>query len=179
MASIVGDEIRGLPISDLVAGPLLAAADAQGKLANMTAEFIQRVGMSNGVVNTVQFKYHNKDSRGSNVENQLDVPLLSIVNVPNLAVKRAEVDFTMEVKQQCVDKDSKDMSGNLSASVGWGPFSMKMSGSVATKSEHTRSTDKSAKYDIKVEARDDGMPEGLARVLDMLAANIANPAHKA
>ena len=59
--------------------------------------------------------------------------------------------------------------------VGWGPFSLdvKVHGSVSSKSEHTRTSDNSAKYDVKVIARDDGMPEGLKRVLDMLNTAIA------
>jgi len=56
-----------------------------------------------------------------------------------------------------------------------GPFSLdvKVHGSVSSKSEHTRTSDNSAKYDVKVIARDDGMPEGLSRVLDMLNSAIA------
>ena len=49
-----------------------------------------------------------------------------------------------------------------------------MTASVTTnkKSESVRSTDNSAKYDVHVEARDDGAPEGLMKVLDILNAAI-------
>lgn len=173
----IGSEFSGLPIEELVSAPLLAAANSQAKLAALTADFIQKVGVkSDGSVNTVNFAY-TTSTNGQQSTNTIAVPLLSIVNVPGLAVKRAEVEFTMEVKTQAIDKDAKDATLSVSAGCSWAPFSCKIHGSVTTKSEHTRSTDKSAKYDVKVEARDDGMPEGLARVLDMLAANIANPAH--
>jgi hypothetical protein len=46
-------------------------------------------------------------------------------------------------------------------------------GSVANHSENSRSSDNSAKYDVKVVARDDGPPEGLMKVLDMLNDAIA------
>ena len=44
---------------------------------------------------------------------------------------------------------------------------------VSTAKEHTRSTDKSAKYHVEVHALDEGMPEGLSRVLDILQSAIA------
>ena len=49
---------------------------------------------------------------------------------------------------------------------------MKASVSSQSKSESTRKTDNSAKYDVHVEARDDGPPEGLMKVLDILNASI-------
>jgi hypothetical protein len=50
-----------------------------------------------------------------------------------------------------------------------------MTASVSTnkKSESVRQTDNSAKYDVHVEARDDGAPEGLMKVLDILNSSIA------
>jgi hypothetical protein len=39
---------------------------------------------------------------------------------------------------------------------------------VATHKENTRSSDNSAKYHVAVHAEDKGMPEGLARVMDIL-----------
>ena len=53
---------------------------------------------------------------------------------------------------------------------GWGCFSatVHVEGSVATHKENTRSSDNSAKYHVQVLAEDTGMPEGLARVLDIL-----------
>jgi hypothetical protein len=53
---------------------------------------------------------------------------------------------------------------------GWGCFSatVHVEGSVAAHKENTRSSDNSAKYHVQVLAEDTGMPEGLARVLDIL-----------
>ena len=61
------------------------------------------------------------------------------------------------------------------ASVGWGPFSLKVhvEGSVASHKENTRESDQSAKYHVAVRAEDKGMPEGLARVLDIMNSAIA------
>ena len=44
--------------------------------------------------------------------------------------------------------------------------------SVSTSKETTRNTDNSAKYSVHVEARDDGPPEGLSKVLEILSGLI-------
>jgi hypothetical protein len=66
-------------------------------------------------------------------------------------------------------------SASLDASVNWGVFSAKVhiQGSVATHKENTRTSDNSAKYSVAVHAEDKGMPEGLARVLDILQSAAA------
>ena len=59
--------------------------------------------------------------------------------------------------------------------MGFGPFkaSVTVSGSVSSHKENTRSSDNSAKYHVEVHAVDDGMPEGLARVMDILQSAVA------
>jgi hypothetical protein len=107
----------------------------------------------------------------------LSVPFLSVVNVPALMVKNVDIVFDMEVKSSESHKDDTSMEASLDATakVGWGPFSaeVKIHGAVSAHQENTRSTDRSAKYHVQVQARDDGMPEGLSRVLDILQKAIA------
>jgi hypothetical protein len=183
----IADQFKGLPMSDLISQPLLAAAKAQGQLSNITQQFIKDVGLEdtgNGSLSARQvnfaFKSPVTDSKGNTTleDNQLAVPLLSIVNVPNLSVKKATVDFTMEVKSSSRDTTSSQTDANVSTTAKykswWSPVSVEMTASVSTsnKSESVRTTDNSAKYDVHVEARDDGAPEGLMKVLDILNASI-------
>ena len=44
--SVIGNEFSGLPIADLIGGPLKAACDAQVRLATATANFINTVGFN-------------------------------------------------------------------------------------------------------------------------------------
>jgi len=98
--------------------------------------------------------------------------MLAILRTPNLFVTEVDIDFTMEVKSSTSSKDSSSSSASVSASasVGWGPFSasVEISGSVASSKENTRSSDNSAKYNVRVRAEDRGPSEGLMKVLDML-----------
>ena len=183
----MSDQFGGLPMDQLIGGPLKAACDSQVQLAKATADFIQNVGLetdSNGVVKarTVDFTYTKPVNDGAGgyteVTNQLDVPILAILNTPSLQVKEVEVDFTMEVKSSTSEKSSRDYEAAMDTHVkaGWGPVSVdvKIHGSISAKSENTRSSDNSAKYNVKVIARDDGMPEGLKRCLDIVQSAIAD-----
>jgi len=204
----MGDQFKGLPMGDLIGGPLMAACDAQVRLANATAAFIQQIGFrpktSTAVdpsnpdavvpfnpgdmeVRTVQFKF-TRPAANQTVDGKpsptiltedvsLEVPLLAIVKIPSLAISTVDITFDMEVKNSERTSEIDESKGSFSAdaSVGWGPFSLRVhvEGSVSTHKENTRQTDQSAKYHVEVRAEDKGMPEGLARVLDLMNTAIA------
>ncbi len=188
MADIVNmsEQFKGLPMSDLIGGPLVAACEAQVTLAKAAASFIDEVGMNTAAdgsktARTVDFSMNRPSTQqdGTIVQEsvELSAPLLAIVNVPSLSVKNVTIDFEMEVKSSFSAKESSDKSASVeaSASGGWGPVkaSVKISGSVSSHKESTRSSDNRAKYTVHVEARDDGPPEGLSRLLDMMAEAVA------
>lgn len=187
----MASQFKGLPMGDLIGGPLTAACDAQVRLANATADFIKHVGFMppnasdpDGVgptrVANFGFKRFAPDPADASktVEQQveLNVPLLAIVKVPSLSITKVDITFDMEVKSSFASKESSDTSGKLAADMkfGWGLLSatVHVEGSVATHKENTRSSDNSAKYHVQVLAEDTGMPEGLARVLDILHSAI-------
>ncbi|QDQ86230.1 DUF2589 domain-containing protein [Alcaligenaceae bacterium SJ-26] len=196
---VMGNQFRGLPMDDLIGGPLMAACDAQVKLANATANFIKVIGFlppasatddpkAVGNVRNVTFKFDRPApvvNEGKSVATgaqametvELQVPLLSVVKVPSLAIETVDITFDMEVKNSESMRETSDKTGSLEANakVGWGVFSasVKIAGSISSHKENTRSTDQSAKYHVEVHARDTGMPEGLARVLDMMAQSVA------
>ena len=96
----ISEQFKGLPMEDLIGAPLIAAANAQGKLANLTKNFIQEVGADeNGKIRNVNFTYgktYKKSPKSDDIEEvdkTLTVPLLAIVNIPSLSVKKVNVDF--------------------------------------------------------------------------------------
>jgi hypothetical protein len=191
----MSDQFQGLPMGDLIGGPLNAAADAQVKLAQSTANFINRVGFSTDLTRSpperkmryVDFEFERpKELPGTGSppgaptvvaeKVKLTVPLLSIVPVPNLQVDTVDVTFDMEVKSSTSHKDSQDLEVGWDAKIqaGYGPISasVEVNGKVATHQENTRSSDNSAKYHVAVHATNHGMPEGLQRVWDIMASSI-------
>lgn len=187
----MSSQFKGLPMGDLIGGPLTAACDAQVKLANATANFIKHIGFMPppdsdkdgvGQTRTAHFAFTrpvadpNDPSKMLEESVSLDVPLLAIVKIPSLSITKVDITFDMEVKSSFMAKESEDKTGKFSADIkaGWGPVSVSvhLEGSVATHKENTRSSDNSAKYHVQVLAEDGGMPEGLARVLDILQTSI-------
>lgn len=174
----IGEQFAGLDMEQLIGGPLTAVAGASTMLANSTADFIKHVGFdSTGKLRTAAFGYQkhtvNEDGTSNLDEMKVDVPILSIVPIPNLQVDEVNILFDMEVKESSMDKSSRDLNVGFSGSARFGPVKIKVSGSVSAHKESTRSTDNSAKYHVDVRATNHGTPEGLARVLDMMAANVA------
>lgn len=204
MAELVNmsDQFQGLPMDTLIGGPLTAACDSQLKLARATADFIKVIGFlpptkaqlekdenAVGATRTASFKFKRPielpQKPGSGPQTpaigeeqvELEVPLLAIVNVPNLSITSVDVTFDMEVKSSFETKMSADeeMALQAEAKIGYGCFSAKVSvqGKVSSHQEMTRKSDNSAKYHVAVHAEDKGMPEGLARVMDILHTSVA------
>lgn len=186
----IADQYKGLPMGELIGSPLTAACDAQIRLAKATADFIQTVGFdvdasgNPGATRQVNFNFkrptaNTNSADGTFYEEQveLSVPLLAIVKVPNLSITKVDIVFDMEVKSSFASKEqnSAQAAASGTASVGFGPFkaSVTVSGSVSSHKENTRTSDNSAKYHVEVHAVDDGMPEGLARVMDILQSAVA------
>lgn len=174
----VAEQFAGLQMDMLIGAPLTAAADASVQLANSTADFINKVGFDNeGNVRKVAFGYQklsmNEDGTSNLDDLKVDVPILAIVPIPNLQVDEVNILFDMEVKESVKSESSTDVGSSFSASAGFWAVKARVSGSVSAHNSNTRSTDNSAKYHVDVRATNHGTPEGLARVLDMIAANVA------
>ena len=185
----IASQFSALPMEDLIGGPLQAAATAQGKLASITSDFITSVGLEDTgggklAARTVDFKYQKPIKTSTTAtdgtvtetwdkqEMDLQVPLLTIVKAPNLQVKEVNVTFDMEVKASSASQTSAQQDASVSASwKGWGA-KVAFHGSVSNKQESQRSSDTSAKYHVDVKAIDEGAPEGLMKVLDILGEAI-------
>lgn len=173
----IANQFKGLPMESLIGGPLQAACDAQVQLAKAEANFINEVGLiadadGNYTTRTVDFVATRPATlpSGEIIEETISIqaPILAIVPIPALLVDEVDIKFNMEVKNSSEDKSSVDAKATVAAKAGWGPYAVKISGSVASHKESTRKTDNSAKYDVHVHAKQMDAPEGLMRILDHL-----------
>lgn len=178
--SFVNQGLAGIPIDHLIGSPLIAAARAQGMLAQITSDFIRDIGLQdNGSGGfeavSVEFSFDN----GQTTKN-IKVPLLCIVNVPSLSVKNVNIHFSMQISATTTDKSQFNAQASVSAKFGGrlSPYSVSVQGSVSTSKERTRSTNQSATYEVTVEARDDGPPEGLAYMMDLLKKLVRDPSEE-
>lgn len=172
----IAEQFAGLDMDQLMGAPLRAAVDASLQLAESTADFIRKVGFDQeGKVRTVAFGYQRHgvtpDGTGRLEEMQVNVPLLAVVPVPNLQVDEVNLLFDIEVKQSERRDSSMELSAGASGRLG--ALKVGITGSVSAHQANTRSTDNSAKYHVDIRAANHGTPEGLARVLDLIAANMS------
>ncbi len=109
---------------------------------------------------------------------EMEVPLLALVKIPSLNITTVDISFDMEVKSSFSTSSKLDAEASMKTGItaGYPPFvsaHVSIQGSVSCHKENTRSSDNSAKYHVEVHAEDKGMPEGLARVMDILQTAIA------
>jgi hypothetical protein len=188
----IANQFSGLDMEMLIGGPLKAACDAQVRLSHATADFINSIGFYTDASGQVQPRQANfvyyKPVITTTTDNSttppttstsyqasqmtLTVPFLALVKVPSLSIKTVDITFDMEVKETSTDTSGSASSLTVDASASYGgrlfKASIDIKGSISSHQEHTRSTDNSAKYHVELHAADDGPPEGLMRVLDML-----------
>lgn len=177
----IADEFKGLPMEALILAPLKAAIEADGFACEKTIQFVREVCLSKRddgsyVANMVEFQMNElveqEDGTVKNRTSSMQMPLITILEPPMLRVQDVDISFSMEVKTQAIDKSSTKAEASISGKAGFGWWSVKISGSVSHQREHTRSTDKSAKYDIKVKAAPAKPSEGFSRLMDIFAQNV-------
>lgn len=182
----ISDNFTGLPIGLLICQPLIEVAKGQAELCNVYLDQLFRLAfktmpnLEKGEAvetRTVKFKLNRMvvdatsgDTKPVTVE--VESPLLALVPVPAFTMEEATVNFTMEVKDSTSDKltqsDESTLQSSLSA---WG-FSTTISGKVTTSRENTRTSDKTAKYDIYARAAQQPAAEGMAKLSSIFASVI-------
>lgn len=172
----ISDEMRGIPIEYLIASPLMAAARSQIALAEAMTEFIMKIGFEKDKTKLIEFDLERPvQMPEGGVEKQtihVEAPLLGIVPIPALLIDDVSINFSLEIHSHSESKSSTDASVKAEASGGWGFGNFSMSASVSTHRENTRSTDKTAKYDFHVQARQQPPTEGMSKLSDIFASCI-------
>jgi hypothetical protein len=160
-----------LPISGLIAAPFEAAVETQARLAQSIVDYVTEVGLEkdkngNNHVRDMSFVMQRTAEKEAKMENlTVHAPLLALVPVPNLAIEEMNIDFQMEVTS--IDRITEKQRDNADEE-----SRIVVAGKVSSTAEHTRETNQSAKYQIQVKARKQTQPEGLSRLLDILAATV-------
>lgn len=193
MANSIANQFKGLPIEELIVSPLVGMAKGQARLNDVTWKYIQEVGFDTKDGKSIPRALDVEINRYVQVEGaaepelqtlQSKVPLLPLIPLPSLAITQADIQFTMEVQQHDTHTDSSEsetsVDVNASYKSWWGfKVESKLHGKVTNKSENTRKTDNTAKYDVKVHAEQLPATEGMLKLSDalitMIEPVVANP----
>ena len=182
MPNEIVSDLSSIPFDRMIGGPLSACIDAQEQAALSTVNFIDRVGFdpkNPGHVVNVDFTYKRE---GTDV--QLSVPLLTIVPIPFISIDTVNISFKAALKsissEDAVDVDRQSSYDSTNSRyLGVGSYLRTaevqrtvMRGSVSTKKDSVATQNSvysiEANVDINVIARQESMPGGLAKVLEML-----------
>lgn len=189
-SQVATNALQAIPFGSIIGGPLKACIEAQAMAAQTSWQFIQEVGL-NTDPNTGQKEAVNVSfqfmQNGHVV--QLNVPLLTIVPIPYIAIHDIDINFKANISASSSSVSEQSSSSALDvgaeASIGakWGPFHMdaKMKANYSSKkdSKATQESKYSVEYtmDVAVKAGQDSMPAGLAKVLELLgsALDVSDP----
>ena len=178
----IADQFAGLPIEELIVSPIIGMAKGQAKLNEVTWKYISEVAFvtdkdGNTTARSLDVEMNRVVTNGATGEQEIQklynkVPMLPLVPLPSLAITSADIEFAMEVKTSEASKDTSASENSYEASAGgkwWGmSFNAKVAGKVSTNKENTRSTDNSAKYNVKVHAEQLPATEGMLKLSDYL-----------
>lgn len=94
--------VEALELSRLLGTLMASVIDAQAQAARTTVDFVESIGFETPAtgeqrLRTVSLRYFKKDENGQRAEFEVEVPLLALVNVPNLAVREAKLSFSYDV----------------------------------------------------------------------------------
>lgn len=174
MADDIVGSFNNLPIETLISAPLNAAAASNIELAQATYDFISNVWLDpkNKQPRMLEFPLERPVDAGGTEKITVTAPFAALAQLPNLMVQSVDVNFSMEVKNTSKSTQSQTAEAKLDVSARFGFISAKLTGSLSTKSENTRSTDQSAKYDIKVHANQANPTEGMNKLAQVFASCI-------
>lgn len=175
--SNVTDKFKGLPMRELIAAPLIAAAEAQQELAATAWNFYKQIAFDDDgkTARVLEFDIKRpiqQDGVMTTMPQSVKAPFIGLVPIPSLLIDRVDVDFQMEVT------DTSNVKSTINAKVetkvsgkSW-LISAEISGKVTTTRENTRMTNQTAKYQIHVSASQQPQTEGLSKLMDIMASCI-------
>ena len=175
--SNVTDKFKGLPMRELIAAPLIAAAEAQQELAATAWNFYKQIAFDDDgkTARVLEFDIKRpiqQDGVMTTMPQSVKAPFIGLVPIPSLLIDRVDVDFQMEVT------DTSNVKSTINAKVetkvsgkSW-LISAEIRGKVTPARENTRMTNQTAKYQIHVTASQQPQTEGLSKLMDIMASCI-------
>jgi hypothetical protein len=180
-------ELQSIPFRHLIGAPLNAAIEAQAESAQVTIDFIQKVGFVPpattpgtttsyqwGDVRQVTFKYRKVSATGALIDASLEVPVLSIVPIPFIRIEEVNIDFTAKINEVETEATNTALSVGVEAEGAYSSWLSPVRVSFKASMSYNRNTASTSKFEkeyqmrVTVRATQDDMPAGLSKVLQIL-----------
>lgn len=145
----VTDNFKGLPMRELIAAPLIAAAEAQQELAATAWNFYQKIAFDEDgkTARVLEFDIKRpiqQDGKMTTMSQSVKAPFIGLVPIPSLLIDRVDVDFQMEVTDTSNVKSTTNAEVETKASAKHWFINAEISGKVTTARENTRMTNQTA-----------------------------------
>ncbi len=192
-------ELGSLDFASLIGGPLSACVTAQTNASLATVSFIDEVGFKienagtpdeKKVLSTADFS-HKRTTKNPNkgktpgqdgvpldadvVSDFIDedivviVPIIAMLTIPNLQIETCEIDFNVKLNSVFTKRVDNSLGIDASVSGNFWKVKFKVSASYRRSSSTGIKVEKEYTMGVKVKAIGGETPEGLAKVLDILA----------
>ena len=183
-SQVATSALQAIPFGSMIGGPLKACIEAQAMAAQTSWQFIQEVGLNtkaDGQKEAINVSFQFLQN-GRMV--QLNVPLLTIVPIPYIAIHDIDINFKANISASSSSVSEQSSSSNVEGGgegktgLRIGPFhmsaTMKANYSSKKDSKATQESKYSVEYtmDVAVKAGQDSMPAGLAKVLELLGSSL-------
>lgn len=189
----MAQSFTGLPMEDLIGGPLNAAARANSAMALTQTKFMLdtcfsydtttknyapimiKMSLTRGVL--IPGAKPGDDVTLSSFETKFDLPILTIIPLNSLGVDQVDINFEMEVKSSYGEETDQSQETAIAAEssweikAGWGPVSASITGSASYDSKDMSSfsshyeKSNSAKYSVHVHAGQLPLPKGVETII--------------
>ena len=195
----VAQQFTGLPMADLIGGPLSAVSTANSQMALTQTKFLldtcfefkeedksYKPIMIDMVLTRGVISYNNDGStKIDSFDTKFSLPLLTIVPINSLGIDSTSIHFEMEVKssssetEEETSKTHKEGEVEVEGKVGWGPISVSIKGKASYSSDDSKTHDthyensNSAKYVVDVHASQLPLPKGVNTIIDAFSQNIS------
>jgi hypothetical protein len=163
---LMAPEFASLPLDSIIGGAIKAVVNGQAIASQTSLNFINQIKGD-----SVEFKTSILEN-GVPKDYTIKVPTLSVVQVPALRIDSFTTHFTYEIRS--VEQTSKNTEEEANVAFGLPKFlqglaSLDIKGGITHKSTSESTVNRSGTLDITVHASEAAMPEGLARVLSLMA----------
>lgn len=172
-------EITDVPLYQIIGAPLLALVQGETQAAQATARFIQEIGFEQsegadgeleyGNLKVFTFRYTKADVGGNLIQLEVEIPVLSIIPIPAIQIREAEIDFAVEINS-IVELDAPTAINVARISGEDSSLEPKM---VAFKAGIAREDSKSAMR-IRIKAGQADTPVGLLTIFRVLDQGITS-----
>ncbi|AOW21953.1 hypothetical protein LPB138_00090 [Urechidicola croceus] len=183
-------ELGNIDFAKLISGPLNAAVEAQNSASMATVNFIKEVGFDDdNNIRMTDFSYTKTVPNpnlgadpttlppGTDVTSptlsedvSLEVPFISILNVPSLRIETVDIDINVKLNSVFTKQLKTTIGIDGSLGIKYGPVNFKVSASYRRSSSTGVKVEKQYTMGVKVTATNDEIPAGLEKVLNLLSA---------